>query len=171
MPIPAWTQFDDVDHGEYAAGNTGGDASGLRVLWTNAMHLAGDDTTGYRAGYSVATGYPLGSAVAVYRGPVMWTLEKKCKVKNLDHSVIYLQRRYDYLYYRGWNCELSYVGADDKDVTQKLDDCGAIWGHPNWRVVDLSQIPGLIYGMWYCVRADLTKGVSAAVAFAMECVR
>jgi hypothetical protein len=163
MPIPTWTVFDDVDYPEYVSGDDGGNDSQLRALYDNTAFLAADDGTGYASDADASTGYPIGSAVACYRAPVMWSMPGYMLVGQTNYHVMYLQRTYPYLVYHTHGAELVYTDDAGNEQTQGLTDT------VQQGVIELDSIKGLAIGQLYYVRAPVaSEGNYIAFAFEIE---
>jgi hypothetical protein len=162
----SWVDFDAYAHGDYVEGDGGDDADNLRSLWTNAMLLADDDGTGYRANQDMAGdgSYPVGYAIACCRNFVqhggistystdvkgLWgALETEDKTISVQQMAFY--RTKDFLYHRTRGAQLVYTGEDGNQATHSLDGYDA---DNDYQVLDLNEVEGLVPGMWYYIQAE-----------------
>jgi len=162
VAIPTWTVFDDVDHPEYVSGDDAGNDSPLRALYDNTAHLAADDGTGYASDANAGTGYPVGSAVAAYRSPVMWNSAGYMMDGDTLYHVVFFQHAYPYLVYHTRGTALVYADDVGEEQTQAITDT------VEQGVIELDSLRGLAVGQVYYLRAAVSDPANKIV-FAFEC--
>jgi len=163
---------------------------GLRDVWTNLLYLAGDDGSGYgKDGYDIGGdgNYPIGHALVGYRSPLVQTSVTPgaapitprygivtLPITSADGRVTYhpyqqgtFLRTRDQLYYRGKGLSLVFNDAGGRETEQSLDDYEDTDGN-QYKVLNLTGVKGLRYGMLYYLRASLEDDPGDCLDYAYE---
>jgi len=150
MATPAWVIWSKIVHGQTLAG--------LRKLYENLQHLAGDDGTtgggGYAAyGKSDVAGFPGGYAEVVFRNPAQ-LLGYQYKVGKI-YGRTWMRRQWNVLMYRTKGATLRFTGDGGEEQTQALDDYVDYDATKpdqelfHYRYLGLDSVPGLAVGRRY----------------------